>query len=259
MKILLISDIHANIDALRAVERVETWDEVWCCGDLTDFGAFPAETIAWVRSQRVRCVLGNHDAYVLSLSLEDCKRAYDARTWTWAHQNRELLSDDDLAFLRSLPRTLFLAADGIDYQMQHQYDGGYGTIESLFQFEAFWQGKTDASVKRMLFGHTHRRGLHLLDGHTAWLNPGSLSYRRPDDTDKQAHYLIIEDGSVRFGNVAYDRSRLMAKTWSYLRDGHMLTENLQVAFFFFGDALTTRSPLPLKNKGGIYHDSSTGD
>ena len=142
VKILLISDIHANIDAL-------------CCGDLTDFGAFPAETIAWMRSQRVRCVLGNHDAYVLSLTHEDCKCAYDAHTWTWAHQNRELLKDDDLAFLRSLPKMLFLTADGIAYQMQHQYDSGYGTVESLSQFHSFWLGETAFPVKRMLFGHTH--------------------------------------------------------------------------------------------------------
>lgn len=246
MKILLISDIHANIDALQAVERAEKWDEVWCCGDLTDFGAFPAETIAWMRSQRVSCVLGNHDAYVLSLTHEDCKCAYDAHTWTWAHQNRELLKDDDLAFLRSLPKILFLTADGIAYQMQHQYDSGYGTVESLSQFHSFWQGETAFPVKRMLFGHTHRRGLHLLDEYTGWLNPGSVSYRRPDDMDKQAHYFIIEDGRVRFGNVTYDRSRLLSKTWDYLRGGHMMAENLQDAFFFFGNAPTTRSPLPFQ-------------
>jgi Icc-related predicted phosphoesterase len=35
MKILLISDIHANIYALHAVEQAEkSWDEVWCCGDV---------------------------------------------------------------------------------------------------------------------------------------------------------------------------------------------------------------------------------
>lgn len=244
MKILLISDIHANIDALRAVEQAETWDEVWCCGDLTDFGPFPSETIAWIRTHHVRCVLGNHDAHVLSLTREDCKRAYDAHAWTWAHQNLELLDDADLAFLRSLPKTLFLTADGIAYQMQHQYDGSYGTIESLSQFHAFWQGETVLPQRRMLFGHTHRRGLHLLDTQTGWLNPGSISYRRPDDPDKQAHYLVINDGEVRFGNITYDRSHLLGKTWECLRDGHMLTENLQDAFFFFGNAPSTRSPLP---------------
>lgn len=244
MKILLISDIHANIDALRAVEQVETWDEAWCCGDLTDFGPFPAETIAWVRTRNVHCVLGNHDAHVLSLTREDCKRAYDARAWTWAHQNLELLDEEDLAFLRSLPKLLFLTADGIAYQMQHQYDEGYGTIESISQFQAFWRGEADMPQRRMLFGHTHRRGLHLLDAQTGWLNPGSVSYRRPDDPDKQAHYLVIEDGRVRFGNVAYDRSRLLEKTWEYLRGGHMLKENLQDAFFFFGNAPSTRAPLP---------------
>lgn len=245
MKILLMSDIHANIDALRAVEQAETWDEIWCCGDLTDFGPFPVETLAWMREHRAHCVLGNHDVHVLSLTREDCKWAYDAHEWTWAHQNRELLDDADMTFLRSLPKTLFLTADNIAYQMQHQYDRAYGTIESLSQFHAFWQGETVLPARRMLFGHTHRRGAHLLDAQTGWLNPGSVSYRRPDDPDKQAHYLVIENGEVHFGSVSYDRRRLLAKTWEYLHGGHMLTENLQDAFFFFGNALTTRSPLPL--------------
>ena len=41
MKALIISDIHANIHALRAIEKVETWDTVYCCGDLTELWPFP--------------------------------------------------------------------------------------------------------------------------------------------------------------------------------------------------------------------------
>ena len=50
MKILLISDVHANIHALEAVERAERFDEVWCCGDLTDFGPDPVEVIRWMQA-----------------------------------------------------------------------------------------------------------------------------------------------------------------------------------------------------------------
>lgn len=243
MKILLISDVHANIHALRAIERYETWDEVWCCGDLVDFGPFPMEVIHWMQAHSARCVLGNHDAHVLSLTRADCRAAYETRTWQWAHQNLELLDSDALAYLRSLPKTLLLTADGISYQMQHQYDGGYGVVESLDQFDRFWQGG-NAPQRRLLFGHTHRRCMHLLDEQTLWLNPGSVSYRRPDDPDKRAHYMMIEDGRVRFGAVAYDRTPLLDAALACLRDGHMLPTNLQDAFFFFGSAATTRDPLP---------------
>lgn len=243
MKILLLSDIHANFDALRAVERAETWDEVWCCGDLVDFGPDPVPVIRWMQAHGARCVLGNHDAHVLTLTGEDCRRAWDARTWQWAHQNYEQLSGGDLVYLRSLPKTLSLFADGVPYQMQHQYDGGYGIVESQDQFNHFWQGEP-AAERRLLFGHTHRRCMHLLGEGALWLNPGSVSYRRPDDPDKRAHYMVIEDGRVRFGAVSYDRSALLSKTQEIHRSGRMLATNLQDAYFFFGDARTTRDPLP---------------
>lgn len=244
MKILLISDVHANIHALRAVERAEKiWDDVWCCGDLTDFGPDPVPVIRWMRDHSARCVLGNHDAHVLTLTREDCRRAWDERTWQWAHQNYEQLDGGDVAYLRSLPKTLHLSADGVSYQMQHQYDSGYGVVEALSHFDSFWQGG-DAPERRLLFGHTHRRGMHLLDEHTCWLNPGSVSYRKGDDMDKRAHYMVIEDGRVRFGAVSYDRSALLAKTQEIHRSGRMLAANLQDAYFFFGSSLTKRDPLP---------------
>lgn len=244
MKILLISDVHANIHALEAVERAEQrFDEVWCCGDLTDFGPDPAEVIRWMQAHHARVVLGNHDAHVLSLTQEDCRRAWDGRSWQWAHQNYEQLGKGELDYLRSLPEALLLTADGIDYQMQHQYDSGYGVVESMDQFDRFWRGKANGE-RRLLFGHTHRRCMHLLDDHTCWINPGSVSYRRPDDPDKRAHYMVIEEGHVRFGAVSYDRSALLAKTQAIHRSGRMVPNNLQDAYFFFGSAATTRDPLP---------------
>lgn len=246
MKILLLSDIHANICALHAIEQAETWDEVWCCGDLVDFGAYPLEVIRWMQAQNARCVLGNHDAYVLSLTQEDCRRAWDDHRWHWCHHNRERLDDDALTYLHSLPRMRLLTADGIAYQMQHQYDSGYGIVESLDQFEGFWKGER-ALQRRMLFGHTHRRCVHQLDECTLWCNPGSASYRRPDDPDKRAHYMVIEDGLIRFGAIGYDRSPLLAETHECLYTGRMVDACLQDAFFFFGNAKTTRDPLPIVN------------
>ena len=243
MKILLLSDIHANIFALRAIEQAETWDEVWCCGDLVDCGPFPMEVIAWMQEHHARCVLGNHDAHVLSFTKADCRQAWEESRWQWAHQNYELLDSATLTYLRSLPKTLLLRADGIAYQMQHQYDDSYGRVESLDQFDRFWQGENTAE-RRLLFGHTHRRCIHHLDSHALWLNPGSVSYRRPDDPDKRTHYMMIENGKIRFGAIAYDRSALLAKAWECLQGGHMIAHCLQDAFFFFGDAKTTRDPLP---------------
>ena len=116
--------------------------------------------------------------------------------------------------------------------------------ESLADFDSFWKKETPEAKTMLAFGHTHRRCIHLLSEQKGWFNPGSVSYRRPDDSDKRAHYMVAEDGRLRFGAVSYSRERSLLVTKSYLQKGIMLETNLQDAFFFFGDAPTTRSPLP---------------
>ena len=59
MKILIISDIHGNFDALAALQ--ETYDELWVLGDLVNYGPDPAAVIDFVRSKATVVVCGNHD------------------------------------------------------------------------------------------------------------------------------------------------------------------------------------------------------
>src|SRR6266487_4190256 len=49
MKLLITSDIHSNYEALLAVAHAEKPDEIWCLGDLVDYGPEPAEVVQWVR------------------------------------------------------------------------------------------------------------------------------------------------------------------------------------------------------------------
>lgn len=68
MKILLISDVHSNVDALRVVEDNEKdFDLVLCLGELMDWGMFPRETIQWFRDHKNITVSGNHDRDVINV------------------------------------------------------------------------------------------------------------------------------------------------------------------------------------------------
>ena len=68
MKVLILSDIHANYTALQAVlQDAGQVDQIWCAGDLVDYGVCPHETVAWFRSHEVRCVSGNHDRHLLHI------------------------------------------------------------------------------------------------------------------------------------------------------------------------------------------------
>ena len=168
--------------------------------------------------------------------------------YKWVHDNCEQVTDEDIAFLAALPQHMSFEADGAAYLMQHQMlDNSYDMPESVQTFDAFWRvwyAGESRPERRMIFGHTHRRLVHRLDNDRLWLNPGSASYRRPDDRDKRAHYMLIEDGDIRFGAVEYDRSVMLARAMDYVKKGTMLETDLQDAMFFFGDAPTSREPLP---------------
>ena len=59
MKIVIISDLHGNFDALSALP--ESCDELWVLGDLVDYGPQPREVMSFVRSHAAAVVRGNHD------------------------------------------------------------------------------------------------------------------------------------------------------------------------------------------------------
>jgi predicted phosphodiesterase len=67
MRILVISDIHANLTALEAViANAGEIDAAWCLGDLVGYGPDPNECVQRVRQlPNLICLIGNHDAAVL--------------------------------------------------------------------------------------------------------------------------------------------------------------------------------------------------
>ena len=185
MKILIISDIHSNIHALESIWANEgDSDQVYCVGDLVDYGPYPKEVLDWARAHDMRSVQGNHDAWVSKRyrgGQEQNNIATEDRTW--AEHNISLLDDDDIAYLEQLPETLTFSADGFDYALTHIFDK-YREIKSLDQFETFRRERFDgASFTRLLLGHTHRQAIRYLSDDLLWVNPGSGSYRRRDDPD----------------------------------------------------------------------------
>jgi diadenosine tetraphosphatase ApaH/serine/threonine PP2A family protein phosphatase len=70
MKVLILSDIHANRTALEAVlEAAGSYDAVWCLGDIVGYGPDPNDCVAMVRDlPDLVCLRGNHDSAVIGLT-----------------------------------------------------------------------------------------------------------------------------------------------------------------------------------------------
>ena len=105
MRILVISDIHANLTALDAVlSDAGEFDAAWCLGDLVGYGPDPNECIAKVRTlPNLRCIIGNHDA--AALNQIDTKtfnmEARQALEWT-----QKTLTESSISFLSSLQQKI---------------------------------------------------------------------------------------------------------------------------------------------------------
>jgi predicted phosphodiesterase len=96
LRIALISDVHANLPAFRAVldDVAEVGvDQTWCLGDLVGYGAQPDECVALAREACDVCLVGNHDLVVLdkldvnTFSLNAALAAH----WTQEHIGKEAL------------------------------------------------------------------------------------------------------------------------------------------------------------------------
>src|SRR5437899_11993202 len=103
MQIAIISDVHANLEALRSVladVRRRGIERVVCLGDVVGYNCFPHETLAVLREQRIPTVQGNHDLMAIGeLEPDHCgPNARKAIQWT-----RPLLTDEEKEVLRALP------------------------------------------------------------------------------------------------------------------------------------------------------------
>ena len=101
MRIAIISDVHANLAALEAIE--EPYDLLFCLGDLVDYGPQPREAIHWVKERALRVVRGHHD-HALAYE-EDCRCAPVMResSVTTREWHSRLLSAQDKQYLHGLP------------------------------------------------------------------------------------------------------------------------------------------------------------
>lgn len=215
--IAFISDIHANLPALRAVlADIAQQDvgEIICLGDVVGYGGNPAECIDLVREARIPCLKGNHDALAAgdsSTRLDDTNPAARlAIEWT-----RRALSSEHRSWLAELPMTF----ERSDWQAVH------ATLNEPHEWEYVLTGSDAARNFRhqrlplCFIGHTHqpafwvegedrKRDITSIEPVTAdrkqLVNVGSVG--QPRDKDERACWLLHRPGKsdVWWRRVPYD-------------------------------------------------------
>lgn len=109
MRIAVISDIHANLEALeQALSIIESKsvDTIVCLGDIVGYGANPNECLALVRKAAAHTILGNHDQAAVDLSASETFTRYARISASWTYNQ---LTDGNKEFIHTLPYTLVLS------------------------------------------------------------------------------------------------------------------------------------------------------
>jgi putative phosphoesterase len=210
MKLGLISDVHGNVQALKAVLTVleeDKVDFVICAGDLVAYGANPSQVIKILRDRAIPCVAGNYD-FAVAHDLETASRIPSSPTnesikraaLEWA---REHTSSGDKRFLASLPWRMDFVLDGLHVGMLHaglEYlDAMYTPEKPEAMFTLHNRIRTDVIV----MGHSHQSFTYRALG-GLMVNPGSVG--RSLNGDTRAAYAILETNTleVTHRRVRYD-------------------------------------------------------
>ena len=227
MRYLILSDIHANWEALEAVlkDAEGAYETIVCLGDVVGYGADPNAVTEWVREHVAKVIRGNHDK--VCCGLEDPTLfnpiAEQAARWTLGvltTENREFLSTlaqgpaEEGGFLMVHGSVL----DEDEYLLDPR--------DTVLQF-------VKATGKPVFFGHTHVQGgflrwrvgnqsrpaafqpdgssLRLQSGRGELVNPGSVG--QPRDMNWLAAYALYDSGKgvVEFRRCEYDLATAQTK------------------------------------------------
>ena len=218
----LISDIHANLPALRAVladiDARKNVDAIYHLGDLTGYAPWPNETVALLRERGIPGIAGNYDSTVATDykhcgcradTPHDEELSHLSFEWTRSH-----VTPETKKYLGGLPfrldiRPLGGHLSGPTITLVH----GNQTLNTVYVTE----DRPDSFLERLAkdigarsrdvicFGHTHKPWQRTLGG-VQFINTGSVG--RPKDGDWRAGYVLLaidqSGAGVEFVRVHYD-------------------------------------------------------
>ncbi len=228
----VISDIHANLEALQVVlDHIDTQniDRIICLGDILGYGPSPVECVDLVAERCEWSLMGNHDFGVVYEPTNFNLAAEQAAYWSREQFEAQPGSDESAKRWEFLSRLRvrvsfdsFLCVHGTPRRPINEYLFPEDAVNSPVKMQQIFE----LIDRYCLVGHTHVPGVFTdepdfyppedLDGEyklredeKAIINPGSVG--QPRDLDPRASYAVIDDDRVRFIRLEYDIDAVVAK------------------------------------------------
>lgn len=209
MKILILSDIHANWHALEAILDKESYDALIFLGDVVDFGPSPRNCINFLmKSSKGHFwgVRGDHDhalAYGINSKCPGELNTLSDITREWGEG---FLSSEEVGFLRRLPLRNEFTIETMNFELVHGSDLDSRKFckcqAKIEDSDEIKNGSDD--INFILLGHSHKPFIKTV-GNTTILNPGSVG--QPRDRNPKASYAVIENGNAYIRRISYDIER----------------------------------------------------
>lgn len=202
MRIVIISDIHGNFEALSRLP--EEYDELWVLGDLVNYGPQPQQVIEFVRARATVVLRGNHDHSIGYDEDPRCTPRYAQMAEETRSFTQAVLGNEDKQFLRRLPLKTEIERDGKRFYLCHAIPSnplyGYCPQES-----DRWPEELEATgCDFLLVGHTHTPFINHV-GKQVVLNPGSLG--QPKTGKPDSCYAVWDGGTFALKSFSYPIER----------------------------------------------------
>jgi len=199
VSVAILSDIHANLPALKAVlSNIESLkvNRIICAGDIVGYYPFPDQVVEALQRNGVESIIGNHDRAVIHVNTVGMNRlAAEAARWT--SLNMAARHVDYLRLLRSRMRLRLGRLEVAVYHGTPRDDDEY-----LYEADLSPELLEMCSCDLMISGHTHIPYLRRYPGGMI-MNPGSVG--QPRDGDPRACFGILDDsGMASIHRVEYD-------------------------------------------------------
>ena len=207
MLIGIISDIHANLMALKVVLdslNDHNIDELWCTGDLVGYYTFPEECLQLLTLEdNPFMIKGNHDQSVATGIIPDYI-SYNAATsvfWTSQQLNKEyrrlIYSLPTMLRLIRSQKKILLIHGGFEYPLDEYLSNEKSDLDNYIKFMEF------IDIDYLFLGHTHVPFIYTSRNKTI-VTSGSVG--QPRDGDKTSCYTLFDtqSGKITFHRAEYN-------------------------------------------------------
>ncbi len=192
MKTLILTDIHANEPALRAVlDNEQNFDRLVFLGDIANFGTHPCECIELIRKYDPICVIGNHDQQIIS----DFPKHY------WDQWAKKQLSADQADYISTFRESIIL--DGHILLIHGIYTVDYDILPNTSDEDIVnaFKNYLTPEIDEVWFGHYHYQIDRKIDGVTyRCIRP--VGHHR--DKDTRAGYSVYDGKNVIHKRIEYN-------------------------------------------------------